>query len=273
MADKEKKDINPQYGSSSTPKNKRARNQLSPDESDQVRKYQHRDRPKVSIINQSAMAASGKSADLSDEMNKMMIEIINNFKEEMNKRFAQLERKMDSGFKFINDQMEKRMNKLEEENKSLKIKQDEMENRIEAMERREKRNNIVISGLQTDNAIRDSIESLFSEITVRKIEINDAFKIGKNKVLVKMRNFDEKLIVMKNKIKLNNGKAEKIYLDDDLCNKDRQIQFKARQLAKERKNEGQRVKVGFKKVKINDSWHYWNEKTEKFVVETSQNFQ
>lgn len=219
--------------------------------------------------------SSGAMTTSIDNMPKLMEEFLVKLRVEMNGRLQQIEEKMEKGFKSIEEKMDGKLKQIIDENVKLKKNQAELEKRIDQMERREKRNNLIITGLQLkpNETVINSVEGLFGEMVDRKLVIKEAFTIGNKKVLVKMDNFEDKLSLMKNKMKLKNRSGDqKIYLDDDMTTNERKIQFKARQWANDAKKEGKKVKVGYKKIQINDKWHLWDENKEQFVESAQMNF-
>ena len=133
--------------------NKRGRDPLSPNESDQVRKYRNKSRssstPSITN-NQSTMAQTAAgllSNELTEKMSKMMNELIEGFRTDMNAQLTQIRYAMENGFKSVEEKMDLKLKEIKEENKKLKDRQIELEKRLETIERREKRNNNIITGL------------------------------------------------------------------------------------------------------------------------------
>jgi hypothetical protein len=54
-----------------------------------------------------------------------------------------------------------------------------------------------------------------------------------------------------------------MYKDDDLTNEERKTQKKLREMAREKRDRGKRVKIGYRKIQINGEWFIWDEKQEK----------
>lgn len=63
-------------------------------------------------------------------------------------------------------------------------------------------------------------------------------------IVVTMKSMEEKRRIMKQKSKLEKG----VYIDDDLTRKEREIQQHIRRLARERKEKGEYIKIGYKKL-------------------------
>jgi hypothetical protein len=56
---------------------------------------------------------------------------------------------------------------------------------------------------------------------------------------------------MLNKSKLKERKGERTYINDDLTNEQRKTQKKLRELAREERDRGKKVKIGSRKIQIN----------------------
>ncbi|GLV33195.1 hypothetical protein CBL_20075 [Carabus blaptoides fortunei] len=68
--------------------------------------------------------------------------------------------------------------------------------------------------------------------------------------------------ILKNKNKL---KGSKIYIDNDLTIKDREIQLKLKRMADQKREKGNRTKVTCKKIQINEKWFVWDNIQERVV--------
>lgn len=52
-----------------------------------------------------------------------------------------------------------------------------------------------------------------------------------------------------------------IYIEDDLTRKEREIQQKLRELAREEREKGDNyTKVGYMKIHLGEKWYRWNER-------------
>jgi hypothetical protein len=56
---------------------------------------------------------------------------------------------------------------------------------------------------------------------------------------------------MLNKSKLKENKDERMYIDDNLTKEERETQKKLRELAREERDRGKKVKIGSRKIQIN----------------------
>ncbi|KAJ3634288.1 hypothetical protein MTP99_011181 [Tenebrio molitor] len=115
-----------------------------------------------------------------------------------------------------------------------------IEEKMEQREKKERKNNVIITGIR---AIRGNIERGV------KVNVKEAFKINKDKMmLAKIESWEQKKNIM---------------LNDDLTKEERETQKKLRELAREEKDRGKRVKIGYRKIQINGEWFRWDERGEK----------
>jgi hypothetical protein len=56
-----------------------------------------------------------------------------------------------------------------------------------------------------------------------------------------------------------------MYIDDDLTKEERETQKKLRELAREERDRGKRVKIGYRKIQINGEWFRRDEREEKLT--------
>jgi hypothetical protein len=72
---------------------------------------------------------------------------------------------------------------------------------------------------------------------------------------------------MINKSILKERKGKRMYIADDLTKEERETQKKLRELAREERDRGKRVKIGYRKIQISGEWFRWNEIEENFLEE------
>lgn len=161
------------------------------------------------------------------------------------------------------EEFRKEREEWKEEKKEMndRIKSLEMSNEKSDRERRKK--NIVISGV-TFNETNCKGES--SEFLKEKLNIDVCVKRAhsiktKNSSLtiISLESWEQKMEVMKKKKELERG----IYVEDDLTQKEREIQKWLRDIAKEERNKGKDARVGYMKLYIDGRCKRYNEKTEK----------
>lgn len=174
----------------------------------------------------------------------------------------------------VNNQFEVLSNKIDNEfviwqreKAELIGKQVELESRLDRLERQEKKNNIIITGMtpvEPANA-RAAVDDLFTKQMGLSVTVIDAFQIklksGQAKFVARMRSWDDKMSVMKAKGTLKND----VYIADDLIKKDQFVQFKAREFAKSMRKDGKQAKIGAGKVYVNGTAYLWDDKGQSFM--------
>lgn len=101
---------------------------------------------------------------------------------------------------------------------------------------------------------------------VGKIDIGTRKGLGKNRreiVVVELKDWETKQRIMSVKSKLG---ERKIYIEHDLTREEREVQKILRKRAREERREGRKVKVGYRKLVIDETQFVWN-KERKMIVE------
>lgn len=164
-------------------------------------------------------------------------------------------------------EMRQRENEWKTEKDEIKKKIEKLENREEDRERRNRKNNIVITGIEIaqENMIENVKQFIKQDLGV-EIGVTETYTVGKEKgtrmIIAKINSWEEKQEIMHNKGKL---KGRKIYVNHDLTVRERNIQRKLRDIAKENTEQGRRTQVAYKKIKIEGKWFSWNETEEKLT--------
>jgi hypothetical protein len=115
--------------------------------------------------------------------------------------------------------------------KRMKIIEEKMEQR----EKKEKKNNVIITRIgEIEKGVEEWLER---EIGV-KMNVKDAFRINKNKMMLpKIESWEQKKNIMLNKSKLKERKGDRMCIDDDLTNltnEERKTQKKLTEVARKR---------------------------------------
>lgn len=189
----------------------------------------------------------------------------------MNNELKELRSDFNNKFDNLSQQMTNQFAVWDKEKAELVNNQIELENKIDQLERNQKRPNIIVTGFDPEikSSVRDSIEQLFREKVAPGIVVATAYKVnmknGASKFIATMRSVEDKIMVMKNKSKLQRDDGKKVFVADDLIKKDDFIQFQARLFAKKMRMENKEAKVAFKRVYVNNVAHVWDENTQNFV--------
>ena len=175
----------------------------------------------------------------------------------------------------LKDEIRRTQDQLSTENIHLKEKMKCLEEKIkdielneERREKREKKNNIIISqpykeGFnRNEDHVKEYASKVLTELANEEVRIINANFISVNQagmmiVNVKLENFGEKMKIMKLKAKL---RGTRTFISDDFTKKEAEIQKKLRDLAKEENKKGNRAFVGYQKININGKWSKWDEK-------------
>lgn len=138
---------------------------------------------------------------------------------------------------------------------------DELEKKEEASAKREKKNNIVIKGLQAEpNLLNETVTSLLKDKLGVEVRITKTFSIKTAKngdlIIAKLSCFEDKRLVMANKNKLV---GSEFYISSDRTKKERDIQREISKIADYESKNGNSVKIGFKKLTVNGITNVWKE--------------
>lgn len=128
---------------------------------------------------------------------------------------------------------------------------------FEMIERLERKNNIFIRGVKTvGKGIKGEIRNLLEERLDIPVKIAECRAIGGGLVLT-INTFKNKVGIMKQKAKL---RGTNIWIEDDLTEREKEVNEWLRKLAKAEERKGNDVRTGYLKIRINDEWKFWNEK-------------
>lgn len=142
-----------------------------------------------------------------------------------------------------------------------------VENKIENIDKEKRRNNIVIHGLKIEMKDQENMEGKvedFMESTLQvKVNTKAVIKLSDVTYLVELTKPTDKMKIMKNKNKLKNI-SPKIFINDDMNRIEREIQGKIRKQAKDEKEKGNKVKIGFQKLLVDDEVWRWDKDKNEF---------
>lgn len=169
------------------------------------------------------------------------------------------------------EQLGKAVEQWQNDKTDIVKRQSELELRLDRIERQQKRNNIVVTGAVDNGSDRAStvIEQLLKSQLGLSVKVDSAFRVkGRSgaKIVATLNSLDDKSAVMiaKKKLRVADGNS-KIFISDDLIPKDEFIQYQGRIFAKKMREEGKDVKIGFKKVFVNNTPYIWDTEQESFI--------
>lgn len=162
----------------------------------------------------------------------------------------------------LKSEMKRKEEEWDKEKSMLLNRLSQIEERVENEEKRKKKNNIIIKGAQIDvTSINRSVEDFLRKELEVETKINTAYKLESKTttemIVVQMESWEKKKEVMQTKNKLKNTK---IYIDNDLTKKEREIQMEIRKIAFEEKKKGKRTKISYQALKVNDEVYKWDKK-------------
>lgn len=174
-------------------------------------------------------------------------------------------------------ELEEKIEAIESTNAELLEKNSALEERVTQVERDTKRNNIIVSGLDSDSPEEsfEVLQSVIDAATNRGIKVNfcRAFHArGGMKIIATCSSAAEKKALMsvkKTLVRRRGGKVTPIYIDNEMTREDRFIQFRVRAIAKEKRAEGKEVIVGLGKLKIDGIWMRYDPSTDE-VMDTKK---
>jgi hypothetical protein len=192
-----------------------------------------------------------------EKMLEKIMEDVGEIKEENRKMSRELEQ--------LKSMMREKEEKWEREKMELKEKMTKLEEKMEEQEKRVRRKNIVVTGLDEEECENEKkLEKWMKAELEVEVRVKEMYKINGGKMIVaELESWGEKRKVMENKRKLREKKGKRVYIEDDMTKKERDTQKKVRTLAKEEREKGLRVKVGYKKIWIEGKGFRWDEENGK----------
>lgn len=184
--------------------------------------------------------------EISEKIEKGRVDVIKQLKAELEK---------------VKQEFEERDEERRQEIMELRREMAEMKREREEQERRVKKRNIIIWGAQVrEGGPKQTALGVFEKIKSEyaEIKITEAWFIGKAErrgILAVLDSFEDKKKVMMGKIKL---KGTTIFLDDDLTQKEREMQKNIRDWARILREKGKRVNVAYGKGYVNGKEFVWN---------------
>lgn len=201
-----------------------------------------------------------------DELKKMLTAltgVVNDGFRTNNQKIDKVEERLNEMDKRWSEEImevKKMVQKLEEKTNGQEEKITKLELQLEKYEKDRKMSNIIIKNMPiTGNITRGKVEEFISQGMHVQVEVVDAFNIGnregKQVVVAKLKDHKQKTMVMENKCKL---KGTATYIENDLTNKEKEIQNKIWDIAREEMKHGNKVKVGYQKMYKQEKVYTWD---------------
>lgn len=151
---------------------------------------------------------------------------------------------------------QQKTNQLIEENNDLRQEVKNVKLKIEKIEKEKKKNNIIATGLpikkNDKNQLKVEMRILIVKLTETEPKIRRAKNLSNKTCLIEMENTTDKIKAMSYRNKLRNVEEHKRFLNNDLTKKEQKFQKKIREVEREEKGKGNKTKVGYMKLTIND---------------------
>lgn len=240
---------------------------------------------KVGELSEEIAGLKGNSEKVLDTEYKNKIDRILDVLLENKKENEKLNKKIDDIQSLLREETEARqkdMNKMKEEIKEMKKEVDKCYAKIKEQENKERRQNLMIKGLEegkeeTWKEAQDKVEEMFREKL--KIEVNSvssAQRIGRfnskskfpRPVIVKFGKEAERRKILEEKGKL---RGTTIFVEEDYPVEIRQIRKKLITEATNRRKEGQKAFVKYNKLIIDEETYKWDEENQTIVKIKSRN--
>lgn len=142
--------------------------------------------------------------------------------------------------------------------------------RIERMEKEARKLNLIVRGLESKGENLLAKVNRFFEANFHladKITEAKSLSHEKNIILIKVVDWECKQVIFKQKRdKLRN---QNIYIEGDMTEKERRVEFKMREYARAQRAKGKIVSFGHQKVKVDGVWLQWSEADDDFIARPS----
>lgn len=151
----------------------------------------------------------------------------------------------------------------------LESKIGELEEKWERKERQEKKNNLVIKGLKVnEDKVKPEVEEFVKKEIGVEVRFSKVRVVGKErKIIIATTNtWEEKQCILEKKSRLRSRQGtRKIFIDNDKTEQDLRIQAYISDWAKEHREEGRSVKMGYRKMQVDGKMWYWDNKSKKLT--------
>ncbi|RLU18088.1 hypothetical protein DMN91_010331 [Ooceraea biroi] len=161
--------------------------------------------------------------------------------------------------------IEERLNELETKEEQMEMmiaRMKQLERKDDERERRERRNNIIMKGegIPTEGSPKEIIKQTLRQELQIEADIEDAYWIkreqGRRMLVAKLGSWQQKKEIL---IKKSKMKGKKLYIDNDLTKKERDVQKEITGIVRTKRERGEEVKIGYKKLIANGKTFIWEE--------------
>lgn len=147
------------------------------------------------------------------------------------------------------------LKKFEEDIKKLQTENKKLRQDIIYLERKARKNNLVIFGLNSEDDLLTSVLNIFNQIgtKIEARDLNNVYRLksrtNTNPVVAEFISFQQKLSVLKNAYKL---KGKSIYISKDQCKEDREKNKTLINYQKQARAKGESAYIRGEKIYIED---------------------
>lgn len=166
--------------------------------------------------------------------------------------------------KALREEMRRKEEKWESEKLQLEKRIEKLEHKLEEKDKERRKCNVVIKGIAEKQIYNtQGIKGWIKTNLKVDVEVKSVINLSKpdkrDMLLVELGNYQEKQDIMKNKSRL---KGTEIYVEYDLTLEERKIAAYLRKTAKEEREKGKQVKIGYKKLYVNRKMYVWDSRIE-----------
>lgn len=191
------------------------------------------------------------------QMEKMMGKMMEEMRESMKSYLGEY---MEEIRKEREEERKREKEEWKKEKENIERRLEELERITERKEREDRKKNIVIKGVSWKrDRVEEEVSKVIKENLNVEVEVRKAYRIRikeKDIVIASLDSWVQKREIMSKKRDLKQG----IWIEDDLTKEEREVQRRLRERAREEREKGKKVKVGYMKLYIEDRIFRWNEK-------------
>lgn len=178
--------------------------------------------------------------------------------------------------KYENEIKELRKENVEirKENAEIKKELTEIKKSVGQMEKEKIKHNLVITGLKVDAVNKEMLQESTQTFIKDRLGIDTKIEVlytpGPNKLVIKTQNMEEKLLILKNKMKLKEFRDQVVYINSDMTKEEREIQKLIIKQATELRKTKKTVRVGFQKLIIDGEVWKWCKNVGELIKDNQQ---
>lgn len=211
-----------------------------------------------------------KKVNMGGKSNDELFAAITDMSQGLSLRMGIMEKDLKDTVKTLTESLELKFQKWEEEKADLICKQRDLEKRLNELERRERKNNALITGLEAtrDNVkvvVNNTLAKLAQPVTVEEARVLNV-QGGATKIFVRFRSFEDKMSVFNQKKGLT-GLVNKtpVFINDDLTRREQEIQYHGRMFAKTMRSQNKNVRMGYGRIWVDGECWIWDDDTKAYV--------